>query len=160
MNRTKYRKAHLRLPYYDYSQNGCYFVTICTQNRAMLFGNIENGKMYLSDIGKIIEDELLHLVEHYPNSIIESYVIMPNHLHFIWFNQNNVSLSNVVRRFKGNATSRYHSLMQERKQYYIPLWQRSFYEHIIRDDKDYEKIVEYIENNPLQWELDRFYSHS
>ena len=75
----------------------------------------------------------------------------------IWFNQDNALLSNVVKKLKGNITKRYHDIMKFPNQVYVPLWQRSFYEHIIRDDKDYERIAEYIQNNPLQWQLDRFY---
>jgi transposase len=151
------RREHLRLPFFDYSQYGCYFVTICTKNRQCVFGEIIDGVMQLNVFGEILKEILLSLTKYYPNSILTDFVIMPNHLHFIWFNQDNVPLSEIVKKFKGNATKQYHSFMISQNKAYEPLWQRSFYEHIIRDDKDYERIASYIENNPLQWELDRFY---
>ncbi|STO92353.1 Transposase and inactivated derivatives [Haemophilus pittmaniae] len=154
---TYRRQKHLRLPCYDYSQYGCYFVTICTKHRQLAFGEIIDSEMKLNVMGNIAEEILLNLTEDYPNSLITDYVIMPNHLHFIWFNQDDALLSNVVKKLKGNIAKRYHDIMKFPNQVYIPLWQRSFYEHIIRDDKDYERIAEYIQNNPLQWQLDRFY---
>ncbi|QIM68708.1 transposase [Basfia succiniciproducens] len=159
MKKSEYRRrTHLRLPFYDYSQYGCYFVTICAKNRFFLFGQIVNGEMQLNEIGKIVKIELLNLLHIYPNSLILDYVIMPNHLHFIWFNQDDIALSRVIKSFKGNAVTQYRHFIYANKREYKPLWQRSFYEHIIRDDKDYERIADYIENNPLQWELDRFYN--
>ena len=104
----------------------------------------------------ITKDTLLSLLETYIQSEIPYFVIMPNHLHFIWFNQNDISLMKIVRLFKGRTTALYRQYL---KQHYLEpesLWQRSFYEHLIRDAKDYLRIVEYIENNPLQWDLDRF----
>ena len=152
------RRKYLRLPFYDYSQYGCYFVTICTKDRQCLFGKIIDGEMKLNTIGEIIKESLLHLAELYPNSILTDFVIMPNHLHFIWFNQDDVHLSSIVKKFKGNIARKYHHIMLAQNKVYSPLWQRSFYEHIIRNDKDYDRIATYIENNPLQWELDRFYN--
>lgn len=157
MQRKFYRKK-LRLPDYDYSQYGCYFVTICTKDRRNLFGHIIEGKMVLNPLGNIISNILLELESHYFNSEITDYVIMPNHLHFIWFNQSNSLLSDVVKTFKGRSTVAYREYIRTKNLIFHPLWQRSFYEHIIRNDKDYLRISEYIENNPIQWELDRFYS--
>ncbi|MGX2970637.1 REP-associated tyrosine transposase [Ursidibacter sp. B-7004-1] len=149
------RRNNMRLPYYDYSQNGCYFVTICTKNRNCLLSNIINGKVQLSEIGVMIEETLKNLLNDYPQSEFSNYVIMPNHLHFIWFNQDNVLLSDLVRKLKGITAKKYREMMNN--QICESLWQRSFYEHIIRNDEDFLRIWEYIENNPLQWYLDRFY---
>lgn len=80
---------------------------------------------------------------------------MPNHIHLIWFNQDDVLLSNLVRKLKGITAKKYREMMNN--QTYELLWQRSFYEHIIRNDEDFLRIWEYIEHNPLQWHLDRFY---
>ena len=150
------RRNNMRLPYYDYSQYGCYFVTICTKNRNCLLSNIINGKVQLSEIGVMIEETLKNLLNDYPQSEFSNYVIMPNHLHFIWFNQDNVLLSDLVRKLKGITAKKYREMMNN--QIYESLWQRSFYEHIIRNEEDFLRIWEYIENNPFQWELDRFYS--
>ncbi len=152
----KHKRKQIRLKHYDYAQYGCYFVTICTKDRKHIFGEIENYEMKLNPFGLITKDTLLSLLETYIQSEIPYFVIMPNHLHFIWFNQNDISLMKIVRLFKGRTTALYRQYL---KQHYLEpesLWQRSFYEHIIRDDKDYLRIVEYIENNPLQWDLDRF----
>ncbi|MGX3021292.1 REP-associated tyrosine transposase [Ursidibacter sp. B-7004-1] len=149
------RRNNMRLPYYNYSQYGCYFVTICTKNRNCLLSNIINGKVQLSEIGVMIEETLKNLLNDYPQSEFSNYVIMPNHLHFIWFNQDNVLLSDLVRKLKGITAKKYREMMNN--QIYESLWQRSFYEHIIRNEEDFLRIWEYIENNPLQWHLDRFY---
>ncbi|MCI5764666.1 REP-associated tyrosine transposase [Actinobacillus porcinus] len=150
------RKPYIRLPFYDYAQYGCYFVTICTKNRAKLFGDVVNSKMQLSPIGIIIENHLLSLTQDFPNNELTDYVIMPNHLHFIWFNKTTSKLSDIVRKFKGKTSKAYHSEFKNIG--YEPLWQRSYYEHIIRDEKDYLRISEYIENNPIMWVEDRFYA--
>lgn len=149
------RRNNMRLPHYDYSQYGCYFVTICTKNRNCLFGYIANEKMHLNEIGMMIDETLNALLKDYPKSEFSHYGIMPNHIHFIWFNQDDVLLSNLVRKLKGITAKKYREMMNN--QIYEPLWQRSFYEHIIRNDEDFLRIWEYIENNPLQWHLDRFY---
>lgn len=157
MLKTFKRRKNPRLPYFDYSQYGCYFVTICTKDRKMVFGNIINMEMILNNFGNMLEDSLLSVLNDYPNSQIAEYIIMPNHLHFIWFNQDNVNLSVVVKKIKGRMATLYREYHQYHRLNYEPLWQRGFYEHIIRDDKDYERIIEYIENNPIQWHIDRFY---
>ena len=151
------RRNNMRLAHYDYSQYGCYFVTICTKNKQHIFGEIINGKVSLNEIGIFIDISLNKLLDLYPNSRIPKYVIMPNHLHFIWFNQDNANLSDVVRMFKGITTKYYRDKMNKEIKIYQLLWQRSFYEHIIRNEEDFIRIWEYIDNNPLQWHLDRFY---
>lgn len=157
MQNTLKRRKNLRLPYFDYSQQGCYFVTICTKDRKMIFGNVIDREMKLNNVGNMLENTLLSVLSDYPNSEITEYIIMPNHLHFIWFNQDNAHLSVVVKKIKGRMTTLYREYHKRYLLHYQPLWQRGYYEHIIRDDKDYERIAEYIENNPLQWHLDRFY---
>ncbi|QLB15243.1 transposase [Mannheimia granulomatis] len=154
MNNKPIRK-HLRLPFYDYSQYGCYFVTICTHQRQLLFGEIENGKMHLNEIGELVHQALFSVLQEYTKSEIPYYVIMPNHLHFIWFNQDHVSLSFVVKIIKGRASFAYRQYNLKQNRPLLPLWQRGFYDHIIRDDRDYERVAEYIENNPIMWELDK-----
>ncbi|MDG2949564.1 transposase [Bisgaard Taxon 10/6] len=103
----------------------------------------------------MIDETLNALLKDYPKSEFSHYAIMPNHIHFIWFNQDDVLLSNLVRKLKGITAKKYREMMNN--QTYEPLWQRSFYEHIIRNDEDFLRIWEYIEHNPLQWHLDRFY---
>lgn len=152
----KYRK-NLRLPHFDYAQYGCYFVTICTKNHKMVFGDVVNGNMLLNHFGKILKETLLSLLSEYPNSEMPEFIIMPNHFHFIWFNRDNVNLSVVVKKIKGRMTFLYREYHKKYNWHYEPLWQRGFYEHIIRNDNDYIRIAEYIANNPIKWHLDRFY---
>lgn len=154
MNNKPIRKR-LRLPFYDYAQYGCYFVTICTHHRQLLFGEIKNGEMHLNSIGELVHQALFSVLNEYTKSQIPCYVIMPNHLHFIWFNQDNISLSFVVKMIKGRAGFAYRQYNLAHHYPLLPLWQRGFYEHIIRNDQDYERITEYIENNPIMWELDK-----
>lgn len=153
MNRQQ--RKRLRLADYNYAEYGCYFVTICTKDRNLLFGEIIEGEMQLNAIGELVQKALFSVLQEYPQSEIPSYVIMPNHIHFIWFNRDNISLSFVIKMIKGRAGFAYRNYALENNLPLISLWQRSFYDHIIRDDKDYDRIVEYIDNNPITWELDK-----
>jgi REP element-mobilizing transposase RayT len=81
--KNKYRIATIRLKNYDYSQNGCYFVTICTKDKQKYFGNIENEKMVLNEIGEIVEKFWLEIPKHFPSVVLDEFVIMPNHVHGI-----------------------------------------------------------------------------
>ena len=159
------KRKPTRLKGYDYSQNRAYFVTICTKDKVKLFGNITNGNIQLNNVGKIVSQQILKIESHYPNIKIDKYVIMPNHIHLLIrileteginpFPTIKYDIPNVVGKFKagvsrivGNAFM--HS---ERK----AIWQRSFHDHIIRDERDYLKIWKYIDENPLKWEEDCFY---
>ena len=91
-NPSIHHRRSIRLKGYNYSQNGAYFVTICVQNREFLFGKIENGEMVLNDAGKMIEKYWREIPEHYPNVILDAFVIMPNHVHGILIIDNNVGV--------------------------------------------------------------------
>ncbi len=160
------KRKPTRLKGYDYSTPGAYFVTICTHQKKHLFGEIINAQMQFNNLGEIVNQEILKIKSHYPNIQIDKYVIMPNHIHMIIiileterinpFPTIEYDISNVVGKFKagvsrivGNAFM--HSVKK-------PLWQRSYHDHIIRGEKDYQKIWEYIDTNPLKWKLDCFYS--
>ncbi|WP_337866381.1 transposase [Ignavibacterium sp.] len=143
-----------RLKEFDYSNNGYYFITICVQNNKMIFGDVENEKMKLNTYGKEVEKILLSLPERYKQIEIDYYVIMPNHFHgiFILSNENNqsVTISNVIGGFKSLTTITIHKLgIKDFK------WQRSFYDRIIRDEKELFYIRQYIEQNPLRWEIEK-----
>jgi REP element-mobilizing transposase RayT len=183
---NSFRKS-LRLPDFDYAQTGAYFITIVTQNRLSLFGTIENDKMILNDIGKMIDDVCQELPQFVPGVLFEPYVIMPNHFHAIVLlhmggvgatlcgrpvqvrqtqrsaptgpienSIDPISLSDVVGRFKSLTTLRYiHGVRKfSWPRFENRLWQRSYYEHIIRDERDFQSIADYILNNPLNWEKD------
>lgn len=151
-----------RLSNYDYSNSGYYFVTICTANRKKLFSNVVGrllaaAETELTGIGKIAEKQLFDLEKRYANVRIDKYVIMPNHIHFILEIKNAAAassrptVSQIIRAYKSLTTR------ECRKFYNDNLWQRSFYDHIIRDEQDYLRIAEYTENNPARWTDDPYF---
>ena len=147
-NRFPGRK-YPRLKQYDYSKQNFYFITICTEQKVCLFGH--PGK--LNGFGKIAEETLITIPEHFPGIRIDKYVIMPNHVHIIFeIVDNGSDLLNAIGSFKAGVSRQIHKLDPN-----IQVWQRSFHDHIIRDQKGYEKIWNYIETNPLKWEEDCFY---
>jgi putative transposase len=162
--KKKFRRRSIRLPEFDYSRSGAYFITICSFNKELIFGKINDGKMILSEIGKIVKKHLEEIPIHFENIFIDEYVIMPNHIHFILTIvgvQNfeplrheyqkiiPTSIGSIVRSYKASVTTWCNE--NDHKKF---KWQRNYFEHIIRNDEDYIRISEYIRNNPLQWELD------
>ncbi len=152
-NNYPFRKTN-RLKEFDYSNNGYYFITICVQNNKMVFGKVEDGKIKLYSYGKEVERILLSIPVRYRQVEIDSYVLIPNHFHgiFILNNKNNegISISNVIGSFKSLTTIALHKLgLIDFK------WQRSFYDRIIRDEKELFYIRRYIEQNPLRWEIEK-----
>lgn len=177
-----YHRRSIRLKGYDYTQPGAYFVTICTQNRACLFGEIVEGKMLLNDAGRILQTVWDEISVHYAGVAIDAFVVMPNHIHGIVvlvgaapcgrppsgrvssLGQAQgpaptiaVSLPDVVHRFKTMTTKRYADGVKRSGWLPFPgqLWQRNYYEHIIRDEESLNRIRQYIADNPVQWALDR-----
>jgi len=166
----KKRKQN-RLQGYDYSTDNLYFVTSCVHNRICCFGDIVrtfDQQMILNEYGKIAKKQWHWLGEQYPYVVLHEFVIMPNHIHgIIEINRSNVdvgtgrdlslpkikSLSELMGAYKTTVSKQIHLIgFPEFK------WQRSFYEHIIRDDKSFETISDYIMNNPIKWEQDNFYN--
>lgn len=165
------RRKNIRLKNYDYSQSGYYFITICTHNKSNIFGTIvgaiqespETARMLLNDNGLIIKSVVEKLSERFPDISIDNYVIMPNHIHMIVIVSDKPSshesppskrslLSQVIGFFKMNTTKQIRVANGN-----IDVWQRNYHDHIIRDDNEYPKIYEYIETNPVKWELDMYY---
>ncbi len=161
------KRKPTRLKNYDYSQKGAYFITICTHQKRRLFGAIKDAKMRLNDLGKIVNQEILKIESHYENISIDKYIIMPNHIHMIVVVSKSerinpfptitrYDVSNVIGKFKAGVSRIVgNAFMHSDKR---TIWQKSFHDHIIRDEKDYKKIWEYIDTNPLRWESDCFYS--
>jgi REP element-mobilizing transposase RayT len=150
-----FRKS-LRLPNYDYSQAGAYFVTICTADKISLFGDIVEGEMQLNELGKIVREELLQTGKMRPNVDLDSFVIMPNHLHMILFfheteDGNKSNLGSVIRGIKATTNRRVNEARHTTK---AAVWQRNYFERVVRNDDELAKIRQYIESNPLKWELD------
>ncbi|WP_279017746.1 transposase [Megasphaera elsdenii] len=143
------KRKPLRLSTYDYTNNGLYFVTICTKGKAHILGRLENQKIKFTLAGHIVNRTICDMGNQYEAVSIIQYVIMPNHVHLVVAlqgnkNRSDMSLSQFINLLKGRISRKYGS----------SLWQRGFYEHVVRNEADLFRIMEYIENNPLQWELD------
>ena len=154
-----HHRRTIRLKGYDYSQQGYYFVTICTQNYENLFGDVIDGKMILNDSGLMVEKLWEELPLFYSDIVCDKFVIMPNHIHGIILikETTRLSLSDIVQRVKSLTTKKYIDNVKQKNwnPFNKRLWQRNYYEHIIRDKNELHNIRNYIVNNPLKWELDR-----
>ena len=138
-----------RLKDYPYNTPGYYFVTICTDQKQCLFWS--GGKINV--LGKIANDAVKEISLHAPSVQVDKFVIMPNHVHMIVILRNDLQdLSVVIGQYKAYVSKKIHSLLPDKK-----IWQGSFHDHKIRNQKQYEKIWMYIENNPKKWEMDCFY---
>ncbi len=178
-----HHRRSIRLKGYDYSRDGAYFVTICAQNRGPVFGSVKNGKMVLNNLGKTAEMYWCAIPFHYPHAILDLFVVMPNHVHGVVVIDNDVRVSPVgannysplrthshlqpipdgarprgtsktigavIRGYKIGVTKWARNNLKMRD-----VWQRNYYENIIRDDRSLNRIREYICNNPAKWESDR-----
>jgi REP element-mobilizing transposase RayT len=190
---NKYRIPSARLQTWDYANNGAYFITICTQNREHFFGNIKNGIMQLSEIGKFAAQFWYEIPNHFPMVELGNFVVMPNHIHGILImnhpvetrliasdnndddNNNNQtrliaslqgknggfscdknpmignSISKIIRWYKGRCSFECRKINPNFG------WQSRFHDHIIRNSRSFDNIQDYIEQNPLKWDEDRFY---
>ena len=204
-----HHRKSIRLKGYDYSQAGLYFITICCQDRAHLFGYIENGKMIVNDAGKMIDNEWLKLPERFKNIRLHQYVVMPNHFHAIleivgntvgatlvvapndtvapndvvapndtvspndtvaqneqtteklqpqWIapTEKPKTVGDIVGAFQSIVTVEYIRGVKQNgwQRFNGKLWQRNYWEHIIRNENEYQRISNYIINNPRQWDND------
>jgi putative transposase len=159
-----HHRRSIRLRGYDYSQAGAYFITICINHRQPLLGAIADGIMYPNPAGEMVQTIWEELPFHYSNLELDIFVLMPNHIHGIIVlkslqTQPVMKLGEIIHRFKSFTTAKYrHAVNQEQWQPFIGrLWQRNYYEHIIRDRKSYDLCRQYIINNPSSWESDRLY---
>ncbi len=173
---SKHRRKLIRLAGYDYSSEGGYFITVVTHDRLPVFGRILNYEMVLSQAGEIARTEWFRTVQLRDRVELfeDEFVVMPNHIHgIIWLTRRGTarraptmdeypsveqfgkpvsgSIPTIVRAYKSAVTYALNAKQNTRGQ---PVWQRNYYEHIIRDEKDYENIVEYIYQNPYNWEKD------
>ena len=153
-------RKRLRLQNFDYSTSGAYFITICTKDRENLFGPV--GADSIS--ARMIEKTFLEIIDKYNGVDSPIYVVMPNHFHAIITilradMESAPTLSEIVQSFKRYSTIEYTKMV---KKGILPpfnkqIWQRSFYDHVIRNQHDYENIVKYIYENPMRWEYDQLY---
>jgi putative transposase len=182
-NPHKHHRRSIRIPGYDYSREGWYFVTICVENKLCMFGKIEQNDMVINHIGRIIDYYWRKLPVHFNNVELDQYQIMPNHFHGIihivrakhsnatdaitCLNTNDNasplqmpygtkcgSLGAIIQNFKSVTSRKINGI---HKSIDTRVWQRNYWEHVIRDDKDLKRIREYIINNPLKWEDDKYY---
>ena len=158
-NPDVHHRKSIRLKEYDYTKEGMYFITICIQNRECILSEIVGApdlwcpKIQLTDIGEIIKENISNIEKYYEDIKIIEYVIMPNHIHFILH-----ILSGQVRSPAPTVFQIIHALKRITfKQIGYSIWQRNYYEHIIRNEKELYKIIEYIRYNPNNWLQDKYY---
>jgi len=163
-NQDFYHRRIIRLQGYDYTQQGLYFITICTHKRKMMFSNTVGAALrgrpeYASEM---IVKWLMELENKFPGVQIDKYIVMPNHIHFILNikgGHTGPPLQGIINWFKTMTTNEYIKGVKYGmyKPFNKRIWQRSYYDHIIRNEQDYIHIAEYIQNNPAKWQEDRFY---
>jgi len=172
-----HHRQSIRLQGYDYSQAGAYFLTICMKNRQCLFGDVVDVEMRLNDAGGIAQQCWNEIPIHFPHVELDEFVIMPNHVHGIVViadaavGAKNFSplqttpqrttqrpcgtsktIGSIVRGFKIGVTKWMHQSTN-----FHDIWQRNYWEHIVRDETEMNRIRQYIHNNPAQWKSDRLY---
>ena len=179
----KTRKNSLRLDNYNYSWAGAYFITICSYKKESLFGKINDFSMKLNDFGKIVQSCWDQISGKYKNIDLGDFVIMPNHIHGIILivgaihespetkrtiyksscnngvirelplrvERRNMLLSKIIGRFKMNSSKLINNIRSSAGAH---IWQRGYYDHIIRNDEDLNNIKQYIQNNPQNWQTD------
>nr|MBQ8244215.1 transposase [Oscillospiraceae bacterium] len=136
---------------YDYSNPNYYFITICTWEKKCIFGKNTNLNVY----GRIAVRGLVKITRHFPSVRVEKFVVMPNHIHAILvLGENAPNLSVVVGQFKSFVSKQIHTIEPKKK-----VWQASFHDHVVRNQKDFERIWLYIESNPGNWEKDCFFQN-
>ena len=154
-----YKRKPNRLKEYDYSNAGYYFITICTKNKHPLFGKINGTRALLNEYGKIIENNLKNIQKIYRQTELDYYVIMPDHIHFVLIinsgrngseERTKMQLSKIIQQFKRQC-----SIDIKQKGFSKEIWQRSFYDRIIRNEKELYFIRKYIEQNPLAYEIEK-----
>lgn len=174
-----HHRRSIRLQEYDYNRAGAYFLTICTFQRECLFGEVIDCEMRLNGFGEIVREEWLNTAKMRPNVDLDAYVTMPNHFHAVIFMNQDIgahcmrpdsdakddsrahssaplrrqfgSIGSIIAGFKSAVTKSINTLRDNPG---CPVWQRNYYEHVIRNDADLTNIRQYIANNPLKWDLD------
>ncbi|MGI8482988.1 MAG: transposase [Thermomicrobiales bacterium] len=164
MDRRMYpdrQRKPTRLREYDYRTPALYHVVMCTHHRTCRFGTIEHNAMEINEAGVMISDVWTAIPAHFPRVSLDAFVVMPNHVHgIIWIEPDEFetapSLGDVAKWFKSVTVSRYSQGVHQRgwPPYDAHLWQRNYYDHIVRDDRDLDRIRLYIEHNPSTWAND------
>ena len=164
----EHRRRSVRLKGFDYARAGAYYVTVCVQGRRNLFGEVVDGTMRLNEFGHIAAEEWLRTGELRPRIRLDAFVVMPNHIHGIlaidgegtqqraptterFGIPTSDSIPTIVRLFKSATTTR---INRARNLPGTAVWQRNYYEHVIRNDRDWNRVRAYIRENPEQWDQD------
>lgn len=157
------KRKNMRLPGYDYSEAGGYFITICTNNRTCIFSRVHGGseqkraRLELTGLGLIVQDVLNELAEKYGVKI-SACAIMPNHIHLIlMMNGSGVTAGRFVGAFKSVVSNRWQKICDSRGIAMGKLWQRDFYDHILRNEANYLEKLKYIDENPDKWQQDELF---
>ncbi|MFH2035979.1 MAG: transposase [Candidatus Zixiibacteriota bacterium] len=173
LNSPKHNRRSIRLKDYDYSNGGAYFITICAYRKQCIFGEIIDSEMELNEVGKMVKMELLDTQKRFNVMELDHYTIMPNHIHCIVFivgatlevarmragSSPAPTIGNIVGAFKSITTNNYFKYINKQKLLSPPkLWQRNYYERVIRNENELYDIRQYIQNNPIQWNIDEYYS--
>lgn len=150
LDKAYFKRKNPRLKDYDYTLGGYYFITICTAGKKHYFGKIVEDKIQLSEIGKLAYNNIENLEKIYNVIKIDKFVVMPNHIHMILIidKETDLTLSRIIKQYKEWITK---TIMK-------PIWRKSYYDHIIRNEKDYYRIWKYIDENELKWSLDKYYN--
>ena len=155
MNKIPKRKRN-RLLDFDYSTGGAYHIVLCSKDRELIFSEINDNtyEINLTEIGKTVE-ESINFLSNKPNQNVEKYVIMPNHIHIIL-------MLDELKEKSTNYSNRLSVFVSSLKRFtnrktLMDLWQRSFYDNIIRDEENYLEIWQYIDENPMKWSIDEYF---
>jgi 2-C-methyl-D-erythritol 2,4-cyclodiphosphate synthase len=162
---AEHHRHSIRLPGFDYSKGGAYFITICTHAKECILGQIGGGQAVLSERGRIVSDCWADIPKHYPGVMLDEFVVMPNHVHgVVWFETGErldaggmragpapPLLGNVIGSFKSASTRRINQSLGVQG---ALVWQRNYFEHVVRDEESLSAIRQYIRTNPQRWHQD------
>ena len=167
-NPETHSRRSVRLKEYDYSQPGAYFVTVCSWLRGFIFGEIINGKMELNEYGMVLKQEWLNINNGRNNIDLDQFVVIPNHMHgIVVINPGGVlqyapadnalrspsqTIGSIIRKYKSTTTRQINII---RSTPGMPVWQRNYFEHILRNEIELNNIWKYIRNNPVRWAFDK-----
>ena len=158
------KRKRLRLPEYDYSQNGAYFVTICAADRRHVFwrpvgaDSIRPDALPLSSLGHMVGESIQDIPFHYPQVVLENWVVMPNHVHLLLRIENDGRILSAPTKSLSTMIGQMKRAVSKAAGY--PVWQKGFFEHVVRNDRDYLDIWTYIDTNPAKWAEDCYDSEA
>jgi putative transposase len=155
-NPDRHHRQSIRLKGYDYSIEGAYFITICTHNREHLFGDTIDGTMTLNIFGDLVRSDWQKLPLQHSHLLVDESIVMPNHFHGIIIltelpSVDRKSIAEIIGSFKTFSARKINKIRNLRG---VPVWQRNYYDRIIRTDLELDRVREYIINNPQNWDAD------